>query len=188
MRAVELVWFPGSCSRVTLIALEEIGAPFTATMVPFGWRESLTYRAGLPSAPARAQPHPIRTNADDPQDPAMTSHEPLTSPPLRRRRRTGDGHDHVRAGRAAIRSSAGLALAIAAIAGCGGSSAPPSSSTRPSTAATTQTSATSPASSSGRVAAPAGLKECDRTVHSGDPSTYRDKFRACLAAHGISAP
>jgi glutathione S-transferase len=45
MRAVELVWFPGSCSRVTLIALEEIGAQSTATVVPFGWRESLAYRA-----------------------------------------------------------------------------------------------------------------------------------------------
>jgi glutathione S-transferase len=29
---------------VPLIALEEIGAPFTATVVPFGWRESLEYR------------------------------------------------------------------------------------------------------------------------------------------------
>lgn len=45
MPAIELVWFPGSCSRVTLIALEEIGVPFTATVVPFGWRESREYRA-----------------------------------------------------------------------------------------------------------------------------------------------
>ena len=45
MRAIELMWFPGSCSRVTLIALEEISARFTATVVPFGWRESLEYRA-----------------------------------------------------------------------------------------------------------------------------------------------
>jgi hypothetical protein len=113
----------------------------------------------------------------------MTSHEPVTTPPLRRRRRTGDGHDHVRAGRAAIRSSAGLALAIAAIAGCGGSS-----STRPSTAATHAGERHEPGILMRPRSSPAGLKECDRTVHSGDPSTYRDKFRACLAAHGISAP
>jgi glutathione S-transferase len=45
MPAIELVWFPGSCSRVTLIALEEVAAPFTTTVVPWGWRESLEYRA-----------------------------------------------------------------------------------------------------------------------------------------------
>jgi glutathione S-transferase len=45
MSAVELVWFPGSCSRVTLIALEEIGVRFTATVVPWNWRENLEYLA-----------------------------------------------------------------------------------------------------------------------------------------------
>jgi glutathione S-transferase len=29
---IELVWFAGSCARVTLIALEEIGVPFTETI------------------------------------------------------------------------------------------------------------------------------------------------------------
>lgn len=29
---LELVWFPGTCSRVTLVALEEIGAPFTTRL------------------------------------------------------------------------------------------------------------------------------------------------------------
>jgi glutathione S-transferase len=31
---IELVWFPGTCSRVTLIALEEIGVPFTTRLSP----------------------------------------------------------------------------------------------------------------------------------------------------------
>lgn len=34
---VELVWFPGTCSRVTLIALEELGTEFTTTSVPWNW-------------------------------------------------------------------------------------------------------------------------------------------------------
>lgn len=34
MRAIELVWFPGTCSRVTLIALEEIGEPFATHVSP----------------------------------------------------------------------------------------------------------------------------------------------------------
>ena len=33
MAQIELFWFPGTCSRVTLVALEEIGAPFTTTLV-----------------------------------------------------------------------------------------------------------------------------------------------------------
>ena len=31
---MELVWFPGTCSRVTLVALEEIGEPFTTRLSP----------------------------------------------------------------------------------------------------------------------------------------------------------
>ncbi len=31
---MELVWFPGTCSRVTLIALEEIGEPFSTRLAP----------------------------------------------------------------------------------------------------------------------------------------------------------
>jgi glutathione S-transferase len=31
---MELVWFPGTCSRVTLIALEEIGEPFSTRVSP----------------------------------------------------------------------------------------------------------------------------------------------------------
>lgn len=34
MPAIELVWFPGTCSRVTLAALEEIGEPFTTRVSP----------------------------------------------------------------------------------------------------------------------------------------------------------
>lgn len=34
MSQIELWWFPGSCSRVTLIALEEIGVPFTTRLSP----------------------------------------------------------------------------------------------------------------------------------------------------------
>jgi glutathione S-transferase len=34
MSAIELLWFPGTCSRVTLIALEEIGEPFTTCLSP----------------------------------------------------------------------------------------------------------------------------------------------------------
>ncbi len=36
MATLELVWFPGTCSRVTLVALEEIGEPFTTTLAPLG--------------------------------------------------------------------------------------------------------------------------------------------------------
>jgi glutathione S-transferase len=31
---IELIWFPGTCSRVTLIALEEIGEPFATRVSP----------------------------------------------------------------------------------------------------------------------------------------------------------
>jgi glutathione S-transferase len=31
---IELVWFPGTCSRVTLVALEEIGEPFSLRLSP----------------------------------------------------------------------------------------------------------------------------------------------------------
>ena len=34
MPNIELIWFPGTCSRVTLIALEEIGIRFTTTLAP----------------------------------------------------------------------------------------------------------------------------------------------------------
>lgn len=34
MPAMELVWFPGTCSRVTLVALEEIGEPFETRVSP----------------------------------------------------------------------------------------------------------------------------------------------------------
>jgi glutathione S-transferase len=34
MAQIELVWFPGTCSRVTLIALEEIGQPFMTRLSP----------------------------------------------------------------------------------------------------------------------------------------------------------
>lgn len=34
MSAIELLWFPGTCSRVTLIALEEIGEPFKTRVSP----------------------------------------------------------------------------------------------------------------------------------------------------------
>jgi glutathione S-transferase len=45
MPGIELVWFPGSCSRVTLIALEEIGVPFTDTVVPRAWANNADYLA-----------------------------------------------------------------------------------------------------------------------------------------------
>jgi glutathione S-transferase len=45
MPDIELVWFPGSCSRVTLIALEEIGVPFTDTVLPRGWANNADYLA-----------------------------------------------------------------------------------------------------------------------------------------------
>jgi glutathione S-transferase len=32
--AMELVWFPGTCARVTLIALEEVGEPFSTRLAP----------------------------------------------------------------------------------------------------------------------------------------------------------
>jgi glutathione S-transferase len=31
---IELIWFPGTCSRVTLIALEEVGEPFVTRLSP----------------------------------------------------------------------------------------------------------------------------------------------------------
>jgi glutathione S-transferase len=34
VREILLLWFPGTCSRVTLIALEEIGEPFAARVSP----------------------------------------------------------------------------------------------------------------------------------------------------------
>ena len=34
MSEIELIWFPGNCARVTLVALEEIGEPFTTTSAP----------------------------------------------------------------------------------------------------------------------------------------------------------
>lgn len=37
--ATELIWFPGTCSRVTLIALEELAVPFQTTTVPWGWAD-----------------------------------------------------------------------------------------------------------------------------------------------------
>jgi glutathione S-transferase len=42
---IEIVWFPGSCSRVTLIALEEIGAEYTSTVVSWGWGNDPDYLA-----------------------------------------------------------------------------------------------------------------------------------------------
>jgi glutathione S-transferase len=42
---IELVWFPGTCSRVTLIALEEIGVPFALTLAPWSWATSREYLA-----------------------------------------------------------------------------------------------------------------------------------------------
>jgi glutathione S-transferase len=41
----ELVWFPGTCARVTLIALEELGADFTTTTVPWNWAEDRDHLA-----------------------------------------------------------------------------------------------------------------------------------------------
>lgn len=40
-RAIELVWFPGTCSRVTLIALEEIGDPYETRTSRCGARPSV---------------------------------------------------------------------------------------------------------------------------------------------------
>jgi glutathione S-transferase len=37
--AIELIWFPGTCSRVTLIALEELEVPFQTATVPWGWAD-----------------------------------------------------------------------------------------------------------------------------------------------------
>ena len=34
MCEIELLWFPGTCSRVTLIALEELGVPFRTRVSP----------------------------------------------------------------------------------------------------------------------------------------------------------
>lgn len=39
---IVLHWFPGTCSRVSLIALEEIGAPFEARLVPRGDADAMT--------------------------------------------------------------------------------------------------------------------------------------------------
>lgn len=41
----ELVWFPGTCGRVTLIALEEIGAEVSERMVRRGWHRNAEYLA-----------------------------------------------------------------------------------------------------------------------------------------------
>jgi glutathione S-transferase len=38
MADFELKWFPGTCSRITLIALEEIGVPYSDTIVRRPWR------------------------------------------------------------------------------------------------------------------------------------------------------
>src|SRR6476469_9385053 len=43
-----LHWFPGTCSRVTLIALEETGAPFEARLVPRGDPDAMAaYKRGI---------------------------------------------------------------------------------------------------------------------------------------------
>jgi glutathione S-transferase len=44
----ELIWFPGTCSRVTLIALEELELPFRTTTVPWGWANDAALLARNP--------------------------------------------------------------------------------------------------------------------------------------------
>jgi glutathione S-transferase len=44
----ELFWFPGTCSRVTLIALEELGIEFTTTTVPWNWADDRGHLARNP--------------------------------------------------------------------------------------------------------------------------------------------
>ncbi len=43
MHRFELVWFPGTCGRVTLIALEEAGAMVTERLVRRGWHSDPGY-------------------------------------------------------------------------------------------------------------------------------------------------
>jgi glutathione S-transferase len=45
MAEMKLFWFPGTCSRVTLIALEEMRAPFTTTVVGWNWSKDPQYLA-----------------------------------------------------------------------------------------------------------------------------------------------
>jgi glutathione S-transferase len=44
MPSFELVWYPGTCSRVTLVALEEIGEPFTTTLAPLARMSDAEFR------------------------------------------------------------------------------------------------------------------------------------------------
>jgi glutathione S-transferase len=44
----ELFWFPGTCSRVTLIALEELAVEFTTTTVPWNWADDRDHLARNP--------------------------------------------------------------------------------------------------------------------------------------------
>jgi glutathione S-transferase len=45
---MELVWFPGTCSRVTLIALEEIGEPFSTRLAPVSRAGDVEFRSVNP--------------------------------------------------------------------------------------------------------------------------------------------
>jgi glutathione S-transferase len=42
-RQFELVWFPGTCGRVTLIALEEVGVPVAERLLLRGWHSDPEY-------------------------------------------------------------------------------------------------------------------------------------------------
>jgi len=44
----ELVWFPGTCSRVPLIALEELEVELQTTTVPWGWADDPEHLARNP--------------------------------------------------------------------------------------------------------------------------------------------
>jgi glutathione S-transferase len=48
MHQFELVWFPGTCGRVTLIALEEIGVEVQESIVSRGWHRNPEYLARNP--------------------------------------------------------------------------------------------------------------------------------------------
>jgi len=63
---LELVWFPGTCSRVTLIALEELGVAFTTTAVPWGWADDPQHLARNPKGKVPTLLHDGATVTENP--------------------------------------------------------------------------------------------------------------------------
>jgi glutathione S-transferase len=77
---IELVWFPGTCSRVTLIALEEIGAPFVLTLAPWSWATSPEY---LTLNPKGKVPTLVIDGTAFTENPAIITHLARTHPEAR---------------------------------------------------------------------------------------------------------